>query len=380
LLAGLCVGAAGAAALADKPAPQRFDGPIQFKEPHRMMKIWRATPTSPIVSMSDWMPYQSVGERGVFGICSEDFVYDAGGLDGISGAPLHPECDGTNYYWYFGATYGNPNNVSEMTLEAAGAGARALEAGWVWYQSTADEGELIAVLNFEDQDQVNCVLPTGGLGGWIFDFSPSAVGGWYTHISVGDWCADPNAADIGWDLPADGNGAYQWIIGSAYDEPTNTFTLATLAQPLCWNPDNGLDTDANGYIDDYTTDPLSWNQEGDRAYVQYDDDTPTDGVFDPAECYLYDFAGATCPNYWGNSVSFWSNPAPGGPQCSCPGDVAPAGTGNGVIDINDLAAMLSVYGTVPADPCMDIAAPTGGPIDINDLAALLAVYATNCPP
>jgi hypothetical protein len=68
---------------------------------------------------------------------------------------------------------------------------------------------------------------------------------------------------------------------------------------------------------------------------------------------------------------------PGGNPCPCPGDfVAPFG---GPRDINDLAALLGVYGTVPTNPCMDMAAPNGGPIDINDLSAFLSVYGQPCP-
>jgi hypothetical protein len=70
---------------------------------------------------------------------------------------------------------------------------------------------------------------------------------------------------------------------------------------------------------------------------------------------------------------------PIGPQCSCPGDIAPAGAPNGIVDINDLSSLLSSYGLVPADPCVNITGPGGTPVDINDLAALLGVYGTACP-
>jgi hypothetical protein len=63
--------------------------------------------------------------------------------------------------------------------------------------------------------------------------------------------------------------------------------------------------------------------------------------------------------------------------CSCIGDVAPAGSPNGIVDINDLSLLLSNYGRLPDDPCMDFN-QSGGPIEINDLSLLLSRFGTAC--
>lgn len=69
----------------------------------------------------------------------------------------------------------------------------------------------------------------------------------------------------------------------------------------------------------------------------------------------------------------------GGPQCSCTGDIAPSGNPNGAVDLNDLTLLLSNFGIVPADPCINVTGPPGTPIDLNDLTTLLSAFGTTCP-
>jgi hypothetical protein len=52
---------------------------------------------------------------------------------------------------------------------------------------------------------------------------------------------------------------------------------------------------------------------------------------------------------------------------------------NGVRDLNDLSALLSAFGTVPANPCVNLTGPAGTPVDINDLSTLLSLFGTACP-
>jgi hypothetical protein len=61
----------------------------------------------------------------------------------------------------------------------------------------------------------------------------------------------------------------------------------------------------------------------------------------------------------------------------CPWDL----NGDGVIDLTDLAELLSGYGACAGDPSYDPAADfdDDGCIGLSDLAELLSVYGTPCP-
>lgn len=58
----------------------------------------------------------------------------------------------------------------------------------------------------------------------------------------------------------------------------------------------------------------------------------------------------------------------------CPGDL----DGDNDIDLSDLAAMLSNYGTTSGATYQDGDLDFDGDVDLADLAALLSVYGTNC--
>lgn len=92
--------------------------------------------------------------------------------------------------------------------------------------------------------------------------------------------------------------------------------------------------------------------------------TPTDWANITGDQFVcYTLGGGGCSN-------------PGGSGNFCTADVS----GNCLIDIGDLALMLSAFGTHPGDctynPAADIAPPAG--IDITDLAALLSQFGDNC--
>lgn len=69
-------------------------------------------------------------------------------------------------------------------------------------------------------------------------------------------------------------------------------------------------------------------------------------------------------------------PGPGSTGNNCSADI----TGNCIVDISDLTALLSAFGSTPGNPNYtadaDIAAPIG--IDISDLSALLGQFGDNC--
>ncbi len=183
--------------------------------------------------------------------------------------------------------------------------------------------------------------PVDFVDGVIFDFGVTPNGFWYSAI-------DLSAFAIQMTPPADGSGSYQYIYGNAFDEPTGTITLSTCIQPGLWG----------------TAAP----RVGTQLDIQYDDDNPTDGIHDLAECYTY--AYGVCPDPLGAAIGL-SGMDSGNP-CACPGDV----NGDGIRDISDLGLFLAAFG-LPATNCADINGD--GVVDISDLGLFLAGFGVPCP-
>ncbi len=61
-------------------------------------------------------------------------------------------------------------------------------------------------------------------------------------------------------------------------------------------------------------------------------------------------------------------------ECECPGEL----TGDGTIDLADLALLLSNYGMPEGATYHDGDITGDGAVDLTDLSALLAVYGTTC--
>lgn len=73
------------------------------------------------------------------------------------------------------------------------------------------------------------------------------------------------------------------------------------------------------------------------------------------------------------SGGFW---AAGAEQpCSLPGDI----TGDGAVDLNDLAIVLANYGVPSGATYEDGDLDGDGDVDLADLAIVLAAYGTACP-
>lgn len=228
------------------------------------------------------------------------------------------------------------------------------------------------------------------LGGVILGFDDPA-GTANNHIEfIANLCGNPE--DIHWTLP-NGRGAIEVLHASdAVEDPNDpNIIIVTVGrgQQMLWFGENNSATSV-------------WDLDGDQGSIKYDDDggvaappAIVDGVFDPfTECFGYIFAiPQQCPGNrdneglgspipagnerinWGYSMLYGNA---GGPQCSCTGDIAPSGNPNGVVDINDLTLLLSNFGLVPTDPCVDVN-NSGGAIDINDLTALLSAFGSTCP-
>ena len=75
----------------------------------------------------------------------------------------------------------------------------------------------------------------------------------------------------------------------------------------------------------------------------------------------------------GNSFDHNNNGVPD--ECECPGEL----TGDGTIDLADLALLLSNYGMLEGATYHDGDVTGDGAVDLSDLSALLAIYGTPCP-
>jgi hypothetical protein len=63
----------------------------------------------------------------------------------------------------------------------------------------------------------------------------------------------------------------------------------------------------------------------------------------------------------------------------CLGDIFPAPDGDGVVDLSDLARLLTNYGVTSGASYTDGDLDLDGDVQLDDLAALLSVYGTSCP-
>jgi hypothetical protein len=125
----------------------------------------------------------------------------------------------------------------------------------------------------------------------------------------------------------------------------------------------------------FTIEPTLTNTSFSGPYaistVNYDADG--DGVFDGCD---------DCPGTANASQS--DHDADGiGDACDCLADCAPPGGGNHVVDVNDLLAVISVWGACPA-PCLADIAPTtasgvgDGVVNVNDLLRVVTSWGP-CP-
>lgn len=79
---------------------------------------------------------------------------------------------------------------------------------------------------------------------------------------------------------------------------------------------------------------------------------------------------------------FWPGVIPGAPTDTCPPDIVPLPTGDGIVDVNDLLAVINAWGPC-ADPnnCPADIAPSGGndTVNVDDLLAVINGWGV-CPP
>jgi hypothetical protein len=328
-----------------------------------------------MVLTSDWVQLGSPSTRDVYTCAFDTIELDTTG--GILGAPTDntPGCQGSlpvGNRWFLGTTYNNPFVSSDINGAVAGATCEGVGQAWFINVGTAepdndgdglpDSDLFIAIQQFEDMDVVNCTDDgSNGIDGVIYDFSGNA---WdpafynYTTISL-------NGSGLFHTMPADGNGGFQIIYGTAFDPSTNTITIPTGIDPAT-NLGVAVQSMLWGSGDH---EPANDGRCGHDDDGEFDDDAPTDGVHDLAlECYSLLFG--VCPDPLAADIGFYFkgiiNP------CPCPGDL----NGDGIRDIADLALLLSQFGSSDGG-CDDINGD--GVTDISDLALMLSAFGTACP-
>ncbi|MFQ5422782.1 MAG: proprotein convertase P-domain-containing protein [Phycisphaerae bacterium] len=81
---------------------------------------------------------------------------------------------------------------------------------------------------------------------------------------------------------------------------------------------------------------------------------------------------------WSMRIALKGTVAPCPPPCVCPGDL----DGNAAIDGSDIGPFVDMYlGSLPVDPCAELAAPDAVPLDAADLTAFVAALLNGtCPP
>lgn len=168
------------------------------------------------------------------------------------------------------------------------------------------------------------------------------------------------------DLDADGRGdfSYSFHFRSPHDNVT------VLAGPLlAGDPNCGAPGNENAF-DLYTADPN--NPAGPNDLLLPDINTLCAGTFW--------FGGVPYASFY--MVLDANGGGSGGCNTSCPGDIEPAGGGDGDVDLTDLSVMLGNFGTLSGATCDDgDIEPTGGDgdVDLTDLSIMLGGFGQPCP-
>jgi len=259
------------------------------------------------------------------------------------------------YRWFFGATYNNPFVSNDMTDVVPGDATKVWK-GWNWNGDGAGGALQCYIAVFTTEDWLICDGAGGGddgtasaYPGVIYDFGVLAPGAGYYYTNI-----DLDGTTLFHTMPADGSGGEIEIFAMAFDG--TTLTLAPQAQPMLWG--TGED------------EPGPSIRIGTQDFATYDDDAPTDGVHDLiAECYDYTFG--VCPDPLCAMTAFLSKETGG--CTTCLGDV----NGDGVVDISDLALVLSNFGGPIFSDCLpDV--DGDGLVGLSELATFLGLFGTIC--
>jgi len=293
----LVAGCAMAAVASAKPPLQTLGNPTKV-DPVRVAGIKKV---NGVISMTtEWMPYSSFSNRAIPSGC----LFDDFGRDWSLAATGAPENNGVcladGSRWFFGTAALN-NHWQDDLLVHRNTFATEFDWGWSWNPVAASPC-LLAV--FAGDGDMSTCTPLANGSGFVLDYGTLAPGAGYYYSNV-------DLAFLGAGLTFDATvTSYEGVLANAFDGTTLTLA-AEPCQPMLWGATNNLRADAAGAVM-----PGSYGDQGDNTF---DDDTPNDGLFDPGECYTYNFGPGFCGLPLGKMVAF------GGCSIDFDGDGFPTG-------------------------------------------------------
>jgi len=189
--------------------------------------------------------------------------------------------------WFQGPTWVSGYRYDDLKVVAGAAGKLSTRSGFAWFMAANSTDFSYFVTTTENfADDVNGLNPNdplaatgrGDYPGIVANFGTVAVGGYYNSD------VDLTTSGLSWQMPADANGGLI-SVGGDYDEVNNVITLNS--QGMLWGRNAGNPT------------PLP-------NKLIWDDDTPFNLVFEPAE--LYDYTFGLCPDPLGQMFCFFYTP------------------------------------------------------------------------
>lgn len=184
--------------------------------------------------------------------------------------------------------------IEDLNVAAEFADSRAnfIEVWVNWTPPTAEP--IVIIVNTFEQFNGSCSIPpdpaSGFLGSIVFESTSSLASGLYL-IQI-DMCSSPG---LWLRMPVDGSGAYEVILGNAYDSSTTppTFSPPTSATFARWGTEAGRP-----------------GSQTSQAWIDY---SPPDGQFSASECSVLTPLPAIAANCGITDVSvgvaFWANNA-----------------------------------------------------------------------
>jgi len=310
LSAGLAACSVAGLASADRPEPVPLDNAINV-QPIRMAKV---SPDGKL--LTPW--FYTKDAQGLDTNCQDDLVFDAYEPDNPDDVfPIGgDECPNLqpSSRWFFGTSFCNTWAVNDIDQYAdlAQPSLGSDHAAFAWFNfgdgnPNNSEQTFLAIFTYGSVDKT-CNGPAAsdplGDGGLVFDFGElqnNGPGYFFTNLTACDF-------DLGWDLPAAGEGGYDIQMWNFFDG--SNFEFSTCAQPMLWGAkdpatqgnstgtqwDDQWDIDENGNC---TTDP-----NGNCLNIP-------DGMHvAPFECFDYEGL-VTCPsNPVGAMAAFFGSNEP----------------------------------------------------------------------
>jgi hypothetical protein len=199
------------------------------------------------------------------------------------------------------------NDIASVAPGMNGAHANRTQFAWNWGATPGVPRPMfVLVTTYETFHDCATGLPATEMpyDAVVYQYAPQAGGGGYFYSDT-DLTTNPNLPFH--QMPMDGSGGYSMRLGTAYDPQTQIFTydLTPGTQPMLWGCGN-VENPPDGRV-------------GTQTQWQWDDDTPTDGMYTANECADYLLVGDFCPNPFGAMIAFWTDqgsPAVCYPDCN----------------------------------------------------------------